>query len=92
MSTSVADDQCCPHCGKNRLAEVKKAESSDAPQKKETHRDAVAQATKATQYSDQDDGTSSESTDSSLRPIYAAEGSRRRRLMRRRREIARLWG
>ena len=92
MSTSVADDQSCPHCGKSRPAEEKKAESSGAPQKKETHRAAVAQATKATQYSDQDNETSSESTDSSLRPIYAAEGGRRRRLMRRRREIARLWG
>ena len=92
MSANVADDQCCPHCGKSRLAEVTKAGSSGALQMKEAQRTAVVQETKATQYSDQGNETSSESTDSSLRPIYAAEGSRRRRLMRRRREIARLWG
>ena len=45
---------------------------------------AVVQVTRATQYSDPDSGneTSLESSRSSLRPIYVAEGSRRRRLVR----------
>ena len=101
MQAMTAENKVDPQNDQQReekkdLTSVPKIAAGDpaSPLDKGTQCTAVTQVTMATQWSDPENGeeTSSESTDSSLRPIYAVEGRRRRRLIRRRREIARLWG